>query len=600
MSSASPIVVNCGATHVSVSVFSSNGGALKLERFLVQPLAYNYANEEEWLGTLAVPLRSIVRNMNLSGPATVIVPGYRLLTKNIKVPQVEQSRQRQIIAYEAQRNLPDAAEMVWDGQIIASDGVEAEVALFAHRTVDAVRFVDTICTTGLKPEIVDAATLLDYQAYQLANREIEEDVLLVNVGARSTNLTFASSGGFNIQNITIGGNLLTQAIADSLGENFRAAEMLKIQYFSAPGSTNSNDPLAPKLDAQAQAFSRRLAQEISRRIVIYKRQPHGRVPTKILLTGRASLLPGLSTKLCESLRLPVDYFDPTLPLQIGPHVQADLLTAFRFQMSESVGGAARLVLPNPVGVNLLPAQIAERIAFSRKKPILALAAMLFAATPLPAGWFLWNTNKEISTKISQLKAENQKYSRNKAEIDAERQAALEQAGRAFSLAYGYTVWTNGWPAFLGELQTALIQLPLPDSVQATTASAAAPTQSPTAEDSFSEPDPPPNHVWIESLSVKRTPSTQSKPAQAKDAPPQAPPPVLPKVTVTIVVCALLPEIAPGAPLNSQAINHKFKVVEDALKKCEAIEAVEPDAADNDMPNLPKRTFKLTIKPEYPL
>ncbi|MDR2513248.1 MAG: pilus assembly protein PilM [Puniceicoccales bacterium] len=590
MSSATPIVVNCGATHVSVSVFSSNNGTLKLERFLVQPLAYNYANEEEWLDTLAVPLRGIVRSMNLSGPATVIVPGYRLLTKNIKVPKVEESRQRQIIAYEAQRNLPDATEMVWDGQIIASDGVEAEVALFAHRTVDAVRFVDTICTTGLRPEIVDAATLLDYQAYQLANREIEEDVLLVNVGARSTNLTFASSVGFNIQNITVGGNLLTQAIADSLGEKFRAAEMLKIQYFSAPGNTNSSDPLAPKLDAQAQAFSRRLAQEISRRIVIYKRQPHGRVPTKILLTGRASLLPGLSARLCESLRLPVDYFDPTLPLQIGPHVQADLLAAFRFQMSESVGGAARLVLPKPVGVNLLPAQVAERIAFSRKKPILALAAMLFAATPLPAGWFLWNANKEISAKTNLLKAENQIYSANKNKIDAERQSALESASRAYNLAYGYNAWTNGWPSFLSELQTVLVQNPLPDS-----------TSNPAADEPADEaPTHPPNHVWIESLTVRRSPGTPPAPPTNKDAPQQVPPLIVPRVTITIVVCALLPEIAPDAPLNSQAINHKFKIVEDALKKCDVIETVEPDAANNDMPNLPKRTFKLTIKPEYPL
>ncbi|MDR2429654.1 MAG: pilus assembly protein PilM [Puniceicoccales bacterium] len=582
MSSANSIVVNCGATHVSVSVFSAGDGHLKLEKFLVQPLSYDYANEAAWLDVLTGALRGIVRRMGLSGPATVIVPGYQLLTKNIKVPQVEKSRQRQIIAFEAQNSLPNASEMVWDSQIISTDGVEAEVALFAHRSSDAVRFTEAVRSTGLKPEIVDAATLLDYQAYLLSQRTIEEEVLLVNIGARSTNLTFVSSSGFSIQNISLGGNFLTQTLADNLGQTFRVAEELKLQYFSGQKHANPGDPLADTLRTNAQTFARRLGQDISRRIVNYKRQNAGRVPVRLLLTGRASLLPGLSEHLCDILKISVDYFDPTGTLRIGSHVHPELLDAFRFQMSETVGGAARLVLPEPVGVNLLPKAVAEAMEFTKKKPVLLLAAFLLAVAPWPVAVHFLKTNKELSGRIKAVKAEGDKYIENRNTLESVTTDVQKTAAHVAALAHVAAAREN-WRFFLFELQNTLIENT--------------------------------RHAWIESLVVTRpAPKPPARAADGKPAVSPAPntpaaPGNAPAVSVSITVRVLMDKIAPGATYNADAVNQKFKEIQDSLQSRstfldedkEGRKRIEAHAAaGTDGANLPKRTFILTINPANPL
>ncbi|MDR1498105.1 MAG: pilus assembly protein PilM [Puniceicoccales bacterium] len=610
MSSANPIIVNCGATHVSVSVFSADGARLRLEKFFVHALSYNYSSEEEWLLALTRALHSIVRNAHLGGPVSVIVPGYRLLTKNVRVAQVEADRQRQIIVHEAQNSLLDAHDMVWDSQLVATDGVEAEVVLFAHRIGDAVLFTEAVRSTGVKPVVVEAATLMDYQAYRLYRESREDvahsDVLLVNIGARSTNLTFVSNSGFGIQNISIGGNWLTQMIADKLGDDFRVAEELKLKYFMEQKSTPSNDPIAHTLDAQATNFARRLAQDISRRIVNYKRQNPGRAPTAIFLTGRASLLPGLAESLAEALRLPVEFFDPASILEIGPQVQRGLLESVsRFQMSEVVGEAARLVLPDPVGVNLLPGQIAEEMEFSRKKPFFLFAAILISLAPLPLGWHFMTANEEIAKHIKVVTDEYQGYNkilvgekpgRNSTAQTVEGIKGISEktkalAARTVDLAK-IAEAKGSWNTLLHELQSALIDRGNDggDDGEDTTGRS------------------PPMNVWIESLSVRRaapspvttaatvatnrgTPQDRSKPT-ATTAPKTSPQPT---VKVIITVRTLLETVPPDSAFNSAAVSARFQSVREALTRLPSIQKVE-SLSTFDSPNLPSRTFELTIKP----
>jgi type IV pilus assembly protein PilM len=599
MSSTNPIIVNCGATHVSVSSFSANGGNLKLEKFVVLSLQYNYANEDEWLPALAATLRKITHATDLTGPAVVIVPGYRLLTKNIKVAQVERSRQQQMIAFEAQNNLPDASEMVWDGQIVATDGVEAEVVLFAHKTVDATLFVEAIRTTGIKPIAVEAATLLDYQAYRLAQKDApahenaaDENVLLVNVGARSTNLTFVSAAGFNIQNISLGGNWLTQMLADNLGEKFPAAEELKVKYFLGEIKANPGDPLATALETQAQVFIKRLAQDISRRIIVYKRANQNQAPVKILLSGRAALLPGLRESLAESLKIETEFFEPTAALVIGPAVPRGLLeSANRFQMSEAVGEAARLVLKDAVGVNLIPPEIARQMEFSKKKPYLVFAAILLAAAPFPVAWHFWNENAALFSQVKEVEADYARYNTNLnglvPKIDSSTQGVVREDGRVVFVKSGDGILdvqkkskvlvahveevtraasaTDAWTGVLRPLQDQLLG-------NATLA-------------------------WIETFTLLR-PEPPPAPAYTSSSSKKVAPTPLPPLKISITVRTLLDDVAPGAPYSSEKDNAKFAQILEVLQKCSFVQEVEATASTGEQSsNLPSRTFVLTVNPE---
>jgi type IV pilus assembly protein PilM len=265
-------IVNLGASHVSVSAFSATSGRLVLERFFAQDLPVGLAGDDEWLSAAIAALRALVQQHELKGTATVIVPGFLLLSKPLKVPQVEKARQAQIIAFEAQNAIPyPLAEVVWGSQVLSSDGVESEVLLFALRSEISGRIARLVTDAGLRPTVIQASPLLDGLAWRLASGDAAEEVLIVNVGARTTNLTFLGPQGMSVQTATLGGNTVTQAVSDNTGNPFANAEALKVGYFTGVLQLAESDPQASVLVANSQAFSKRLAQDINRRLIGLRR-----------------------------------------------------------------------------------------------------------------------------------------------------------------------------------------------------------------------------------------------------------------------------------------------------------------------------------------
>jgi type IV pilus assembly protein PilM len=383
MSSTKSLIINCGASHVAAAIFGANQGQLVLENLVTRDLAYDLTVEEAWLKALADALRELGKSHSwVRGKATFILPGYQLFTKPIKVPHVEAGKQAQIIAFEAQNNMPfPLNEVVWGSQVIADDGVETEVILLAQKAEQANRFCGMMKSCGLEPVSLEPASILEYNAYRLVHTGEQEDTLIVNIGARSTNLTFISPAGFFVRNINLGGNAFTQMVADGLGKPFGQAEEIKVAFYSGRTSFDQNDPAVAPLQQKAQDFMKKLTQEITRSIVTYRRASSRAAPQRSLLSGRGGLLHGLSEFLCESQKVSVDYLNPTTTLQFGPKADQAAVDQVYYQLSEVVGEAARLVLPNPVGVNLLPTHISEDLRFGKQKVFLVLAAACLALAP---------------------------------------------------------------------------------------------------------------------------------------------------------------------------------------------------------------------------
>ena len=453
MSQKKATIVNLAASNVSVSQFSAEAGSLVLEQFYLEELAPGLTGDDEWLNAAIAALASLVNAHEIKGRVTVIAPAFLLLQKALKVPQVEKARQAQIVAFEAQNAIPyPLNEVIWDSQVMASDGVEAEVLLFALRTEVATKIANLVTSTGLRPMSIQAAPLLDSQAFRLSGGSSAEEVLIVNVGARSTSLSFVGPSGVNIQTATnIGGNLLTQGVSDNTGQPFPVAEAIKVGFFSGVIQLSEADPQVAILQANAQTFIRRLAQDINRRLINVRRGTNGRQPTRILVTGRGSQVPGLAEQLCETLRLPVEPFDPSAVVSLGAGITSEQLTRAKYQITEVIGEAARLTLPQPVSVNLIPRDIASQQAFDARKPRLLAAALLAAASPL----FIWlafdasaSWNHEQTNIIAARQGE---LSTRLQTIEESRKKAADLATKAKELEYVVLNRSN-WPAFLGDLQ----------------------------------------------------------------------------------------------------------------------------------------------------
>ena len=564
MSQKKAIIVNLGASHVSVSECNAETGNIILENFYIVDLPPGLTGDDEWLNAAITALGELVQAHNIKGQVSVIAPSFLLLQKSLKVPQVERERQAQIVAFEAQNAIPyPLNEVIWDSQVMASDGVEAEVLLFALRTEVASRIANLVSSTGLRPYSVQAAPLLDSQAFLLAGGSATEEVLIVNVGARSTTLSFVGPSGSNIQSANLGGNLLTQGVSDNTGQPFATAEAVKVGYYSGVVHLAEADPQVALLQANAQSFIRRLAQDINRRLINIRRGANGRQPTRILLTGRASLVPGLSEQLCETLRLPVEPFDPSSVLTLGSGVNPDQLHAARCQLSEVVGEAARLVLPNASGVNLIPRDIAAQIAFDARKPKLITAALLAALAPWPV-WFAFSEASDYNRdQAAKLQHRSKDLTAHLSKIKDFRKKSTDILATNVQLE-SVVLNRSNWPAFMADLQKRLSNC---------------------------------KNTWVEELHVHHE---QVAAAPVAEGEPPAPPVTVTKVVLTVRL--LLPSVAPGRPFQAKEMNVREQELLAALKGSAFVQEI-PDGEikpDYAMANVPRLTLTLVIRKDKSL
>jgi type IV pilus assembly protein PilM len=567
MSQKKATIVNLAASNVSVSQFSAAAGTLVLEQFYVEEIAPGLTGDEEWLNAAIAALANLVNQHGLKGRVTVIAPAFLLLQKPLKVAQVEKAKQAQIVAFEAQNAIPyPLNEVIWDSQLMASDGVEAEVLLFALRTEVATRIANLVTSTGLRPMSIQAAPLLDSQAFRLAGGSAAEEVLIVNVGARSTTLSFVGPSGVNIQTATnMGGNLLTQGISDNTGQPFATSEAIKVGYFSGVLQLAESDPQVAVLQANAQTFIRRLAQDINRRLINVRRGANGRQPARILITGRGSQVPGLAEQLCETLRLGVEPFDPSSVITPGEGITADLLQRAKHQITEVIGEAARLVLPQPSGVNLIPRDIAAQQAFDARKPRLLAAAALAAAAPFCVWLALASSEGWNKEQIDEVLKRQTELAGRRSSIEESRKQAAELAAKCKELEFVLLNRSN-WPAFLGDLQARVGTC---------------------------------KNTWIEDLHIKyeTLPS-----APATEGQPPAPPVVVAKVVLSVRF--LFTEV----PLDEKRYRsapekaHIARLVE-ALTKSPYVSTIpvnEISVTDQNTIRTPKATLTLVIQKEKAL
>lgn len=454
MSSSKHLIINCGASRITAVAVSSSGDNLVVEKFVTESLQYDYSNEDAWLGAVGGALHILNKQHNFSGKASFIIPGNQVLTKTIRIPHVEASKQAQILAFEAQQNIPyPLDEVVWDSQVVGDDGVETEILFIACKSNTIDNFCTEVSQAGFSVMTINAATILDYNAIQFASPEQEEDVLLINIGARSTNLLFKNADGFFVRNIQLGGNSLTQNIADSLGKTFVQAEDIKHKFFDGDLNYSEDDSGTKGMSACADSFIRRMSQEITRSIVNYRRQKNGAAPKRILLSGRGSLLSGLSDQLSTSQKVPVELFDPLQNVTLGGEITSDT-SILALEISEIIGAAAQDKVTDGAGVNLLPAAIQSSMEFAMKKPFLLVAAACFALAPWPAFIGYKELSSDYRSAAQSIKSVTRPLVEYQSQVEKNASHAIE-ISQSIQLVEGLKNSKTNWIQFLAQLQTSL-------------------------------------------------------------------------------------------------------------------------------------------------
>lgn len=450
------LIINCGSSHILAAEIAYSNDQLKVEKTVSVDLDYDYQDEGAWLEAISYSLKEIVRDGKLSGKASFIIPGNQVLTKSIRIPHVDQAKQNQVLAYEAQQNLPyDLDEVVWDSQILNDDGIETEVLLGACKEDTIEGFCQAIKHTGLIVESINASTVLDQISLEYTNPELDEDVLLINVGARSSNLLFKNDNGFFVRTVNLGGNTLSQYISDTLGKDFQESEEIKHRFFLEEDSLDSESSAVKLMHTCISNFSRRFAQEVSRSIVMYRRQKGGESVKKILITGKGAYSKTIRDNLSQALNQEVQLFDVMSRVEVSPQVSADS-EDLNFQLSEVIGEAIHSfnLVRKSTGFNLLPLRIQQELKFIRQKPLLLAASVLLGIFP----WLIYlginQSTENIEDKKQSIVQLAAPYEFNSDVIASNRQQA-EAISLSISQVEGLMETKTNWIQFFADLQDSI-------------------------------------------------------------------------------------------------------------------------------------------------
>lgn len=570
-------IINCGTTQISVAIVSKRDNLLFLENFVVEDLVYDFSDQNEWFAAAEVALCKIFPGLKTKGEVVAIVPRQLLLSRIVRIPQVEASKRESVITFEVQNHFPFPPEqMVWGSQIISSDGIEENVAIFAAKRSNMERFANILIQKAkVIPSFILPATNLDVHAYYcLTKKEVTEPVLIVNVGSPTTNLTYVTENGFDINSLSsLGGNYVTMKIQEALGCSFLEAEKKKRAYFSEELQFPKGDPAEMAIRAAADSFTRRLSQEITRRLVSFKRSNKAGSPTRIFISGRGSFLPDFTQKLSELQRVQVERLDVE-PLVVlasdGARAWRNSFSSDGCDLQEIVGGAASLLLGEGTEVNLLPPEIAKELAFKKKIPFLVLSGLFLAVAPWPI-WMhfgdvqteLTKIEKQQTAQISQLEKRQDELrilDKQTAELRERVEKETEILNKRFR-----------WNEFLADGQGCLARLQSRKVKDA------------DGEEAFAND----RHIWIDSLSVERNlvPASEGVPAKIE-------------CDAVITFAMLIPEVDADNPEHKASIfDARRNAIIEALKSSEfADQSVKIKAVpDFSKPNLPTLTLTLRLK-----
>ena len=381
------LALNIGASRLALAEFRvKNGQAPELVQYGMAEMGIEPESETDPSAYIVSTLRDIMRDRGIRpAPLLMTLSGQAVFPRFVKLPPVARDKILSMIQYEAEQNVPfPIGEVVWDYQMIGNaDAGEQNVMIVAVKTENVVALTDCVVAAGLEPEVVDVASLALYNCVWFNYPDLEGCTMVLDIGARSTNLVFIEEGRIFSRSIPVAGNTITQEIAKSLQVDFRAAERMKREHgFVALGGVyaGSEDETADRVSKVVRNVVTRLHAEVNRSINFYRSQQGGSVPARVLLTGGSSIIPHMDTFFREKLKVEVDYLNPFINVTVGGRASAERVSEEFFGLGEVVGLALRRTRTCPVEINLMPPNLVQKKLFRKRIPVFgaAAAALLLA------------------------------------------------------------------------------------------------------------------------------------------------------------------------------------------------------------------------------
>lgn len=378
------VSLNLGSQTIGLAEFhpQPNGGLVlagyRLKEILADPSAETDRNPQ-----ITAAIRSMMIKLGIKpGPVDYAISAQSVFARFVKLPSVDQEKIERIITFEAQQNVPFPIEdVVWDYQLVGSSTADKiEVVLVAIKA-DLLEGINAaVEAAGLRTTLVDVATMALYNAFRFNYSDVRGCSLVIDIGARTTNLLFVEPGKIFSRSIPIGGGSITSAVAKEFSESFAAAEKRKVQdgFVSLGGAyAEASDPDIARVSKLVRSTMTRLHAEIARSISFYRSQQQGSPPQRVFLCGATASTPYMREFFHEKLQLPIEFFNPLRNVTVASSVAIEEVTHQAHLLGELIGLALRSTMTCPMELNLRPANVVKRQRLAERRPFLIFAAACF-------------------------------------------------------------------------------------------------------------------------------------------------------------------------------------------------------------------------------
>lgn len=360
---------------------STPEGGLVLHAYTTRQLLADPAAESSRISQIKLVIGEMLGELKIkTGRVNYAIAAQSVFTRFVKLPTVDPGKIDQIVHFEAQQNVPfPIEEVVWDYQLVASkDESKIEVVLVAIKADLLDELNSSVQDSGLVTGIVDVAPMALYNAFRYNYADAPGCSLLLDIGARTTNLIFVEPNKVFSRSIPIGGTTFTANITREFNESFGESEERKRSsgFVSLGGAyAEPSDPEVARVSKIIRNSMTRLHAEITRSISFYRSQQGGTQPQHVYLCGGSVGLPYIREFFAEKLQMPIDFFNPLRNVTVSSSVDLDAAGRNAHTLGELVGLAIRSASEAPMELNLEPASVTKAKLLARKQPFMILAGL---------------------------------------------------------------------------------------------------------------------------------------------------------------------------------------------------------------------------------
>jgi len=397
--------LNLGMQTVSLADFRSTpDGGLVLNAYTTRQLLADPAAEATRVAQIKLVIAEMLGDLKIkAGRVNYAIAAQSVFTRFVKLPTVDPDKIDQIVTFEAQQNVPfPIEEVVWDYQLVASrDETKIEVVLVAIKADLLEELNSAVQDSGLVTGIVDVAPMSLFNAFRYNYGDATGCSLLLDIGARTTNLIFIEPNKVFSRSIPIGGTTFTANITREFSEAFGAAEerKLSVGFVSLGGAyAEPSDPDVARVSKIIRNSMTRLHAEITRSISFYRSQQGGAQPQHVYLCGGSVGLPYIREFFAEKLQMPIEFFNPLRNVTVAGTVDVEAAARSAHTLGELVGLAIRSASEAPMELNLEPASVTKAKLLARKQPFM-IASGVCLLLALLACWLYFMRAANVEQQV---------------------------------------------------------------------------------------------------------------------------------------------------------------------------------------------------------